>query len=440
MDSNQLHLLQRAFESLEYFFTLKGDGSAPPVITGRGDPAHGHNNIPAHPNNKGTPEKDGKTAAASDPRLLAAAAAGSSSDSQNLALTLAEELFSTQTRLSAMTNKCTIYEMIQMDRLRRTPPPAASSGTSEEVGVPAHGNDSYGRILTELSALANELPVAIVPLDSLLLDEASSTDLLQRIYALEQTLSSLPAQQHNNPAHNNNNPTHPNNSSVGNDQVSVAEELRHAHELYSIEKNDLFTIHVEVQILRDKLIKAQSTDNLIKLLEEKNMELAKKLKEYEAAGHQHPTGNANSSANPSDRTGNAIPSAHPSGQASIPSAASTSTSSASADDDTPLDATSFPAYLANPRIPDSQKVVKLSSYCQSLIKDCAKWTKENKQIATNLSYLDKRLKGSLADQMTLINSSAKLDEENAAFKSTITRLSRDLEEHKVSAALLCMEG
>eukprot|EP00981_Chlorochromonas_danica_P004567 scaffold912_cov187-Ochromonas_danica.AAC.45 len=374
--------------------------------------------------------------------------------SDGLQYLLAEDLFNSQTTLSQLQKKIHILETIQADHLHHIQSLRNGSVTSssnhgykrEKRSATAYGHSSgnhrrdgnnngggglgdllldsqqregrdspapsFEEILRELSDLGTELSERTHPSFplGLLLENPDahlhpSKAIFSTLYQIDQMsyeMEKMIVDIHH--------------------KDEVIKELVHQQESSSFEKSDLMTVHLEYQILREKMNKYSKDENLHKAIETRNIELTKRVKELEEQIHSLSVGSASNGNN--NNNNNNLPSS---------SSAPGGGSSQSTIDVTTLlvDASNVNAFIHNANIADNDKVRKLSEYITSLHMQYNNLSKENNKLTTNIQYLEKRIKNAINDQMTLHNQIYALEDEITLHKATITKLTRDLEEHKV---------
>lgn len=168
-------------------------------------------------------------------------------------------------------------------------------------------------------------------------------------------------------------------------------EFKTNAEQAEIARNEFTSLTVELQILREKIQRHASNEGQLNMLQVKNQELSRHVKELEEQlggdGKSRRGGKESSAESKSEnkkmhelRTLNQQLEMHKSAQAA-----------------------------------ESERLQK-----------------ENQRLKAAMTISEQRVKGALQDQMTLHHQLQQLEEDNMSAKATITKLTREMEDHKIS--------
>ncbi len=164
-------------------------------------------------------------------------------------------------------------------------------------------------------------------------------------------------------------------------------EFKTNNEQVEVARNEFTSLTVELQILREKIARHNKDEGQLSKLQEKNLELSRHVRELE------------------ELTGD------PKSKRSKENADSKNESK---------------------KIHDLRTLTQqLELQKSSLQSDMEKMQKENVRLRGAMAISEQRVKGALQDQMSLHHQLQQLEEDNMNAKATITKLTRELEDHKI---------
>ena len=165
-------------------------------------------------------------------------------------------------------------------------------------------------------------------------------------------------------------------------------EFKTNNEQVEVARNEFTSLTVELQILREKIARHNKDEGQLSKLQEKNLELSRHVRELE------------------ELTGD------PKSKRSKENAADSKNESK--------------------KIHDLRTLTQqLELQKSSLQSDMEKMQKENVRLRGAMAISEQRVKGALQDQMSLHHQLQQLEEDNMNAKATITKLTRELEDHKI---------
>lgn len=164
-------------------------------------------------------------------------------------------------------------------------------------------------------------------------------------------------------------------------------EYRLNAEQAEIAKNEFTSLTVELQILREKVLRQTKDENQLSMLTMKNIELTKHIKELEEQLGDNKIKRKETIENKND----------------------------------------------------NKKIHELKTINQQLelqkntqLAEIERFQKENQRLRASMSISEERVKGSLQDQMTLHYQLQQYEEDNMNAKATITKLTREIEDYKIN--------
>jgi hypothetical protein len=164
-------------------------------------------------------------------------------------------------------------------------------------------------------------------------------------------------------------------------------EYRSAVEQAEIARNEFTSLSVELQILREKVQRHASDEGQLNMLTIKNQELSRHVRELEEQLGDNKSKRKDAAESKSD----------------------------------------------------SKKIHDLRTLNQQLelqknahAAEAERLGKENQRLRAAMNISEQRVKGSLQDQMALHHQLQQLEEDNMSAKATITKLTREMEDHKIS--------
>jgi DNA repair exonuclease SbcCD ATPase subunit len=449
MDSSKLYLLQQAYDVLSHFFTLyhafsqgqsQGGGDSVSVSA--------HNHITVHSNNMKNinihNNVDDISCNKVGGRMI--------TDGTPEDMLLDEELFATQTTLSNLQKKLQVMEMMQADHLfhlhhleqhllvddeKITAGVASQSepgngDPTQNHHSPTHNNvsPSYEEILQEISCLGIKLsertqtsfPFGVM-LETPYASISTHSNYFPQLYALEQNCLELLENIRSFQT------TQQNVNQLQNDVLKKERSLRaliQEKESFQHERHDLIAMTLETQVLREQLSKYAQEENLFKLVEQKNLDLTKRVKELEE--QLSTLQNAPPPPNPTNITTN-----NSNNLSSHANKFKIDLNELGLGVDDGLNSTSnaVSAILSQASTSEADKVHALAAYATQVQVQLSSLSKEKNKLQSHVVYFEQRIKNSLADQMALHNTCHALEEEMALYKSTITKLTRELEDSKI---------
>jgi hypothetical protein len=172
------------------------------------------------------------------------------------------------------------------------------------------------------------------------------------------------------------------------------------------ERNEFLALSVEMQVLREKAQKIARDDVQMKLMEQRNSELVKRIRDLEEQVSQQ----SNSSGS------NALMKAHKSNSSLL------------------VSNSNFNNQQQQQAMMDLQKARESVSDLQRKLEEKSnEWEqviKENQRLKSANKVSEQRVKSALQDQMALHSQIQQLEEDNMSCRTTITKLTRELEEQR----------
>jgi hypothetical protein len=164
-------------------------------------------------------------------------------------------------------------------------------------------------------------------------------------------------------------------------------EYRNAVEQAEIARNEFTSLSVELQILREKVQRHSNDEGQLNMLTIKNQELSRHVRELEEQLGDNKSKRKDTMESKSD----------------------------------------------NKKIHDLRTLnQQLELQKNAHAAEAERLTKENQRLRAAMNISEQRVKGSLQDQMALHHQLQQLEEDNMSAKATITKLTREMEDHKIS--------
>lgn len=165
-------------------------------------------------------------------------------------------------------------------------------------------------------------------------------------------------------------------------------EFKTSFEQVEVAQNEFTSLTVELQILREKIQRHAKDEGQLTKLQEKNLELSRHVRELEELGLDPKLKRAKESSADSKNE--------------------------------------------SKKIHDLRTLVQqLELQKSSQQSDIEKLQKENLRLRGAMAISEQRVKGALQDQMSLHHQLQQLEEDNMNAKATITKLTREMEDHKI---------